>query len=321
MPAELLDKSLRNRWNSFVEKSPQGSIFSYFEWLEFSTGNDFEILVFTENSEIISGMPLPFFSTKKIKMPLLTQKIGVLYGDFTKLKYSKRLEKEKKIIYGFIDFLRLKKIKYSMNFDKNFDNWLPFYWKGYKQTTKYTYIIDFNEKNTDRIWKDMDQNTRNTIKKAENSDLKISRCFDIKKFYKFNTETFKRQNIKIPYSFEYVDKMYSIFKDNIVIFKAVDPNNKIHAMNFYIRDKKSVYYLMSGTDNNFRNMGSQDLIQWEAVKFFSDKVEYFDFEGSMIENIESNFRKFGTVQKQYFNISDKSILSDIKSIINIILKR
>lgn len=321
MPAELLDKSLRNRWNSFVEKSPQGSIFSYFEWLEFSTGNDFEILVFTENSEIISGMPLPFFSTKKIKMPLLTQKIGVLYGDFTKLKYSKRLEKEKKIIYGFIDFLRLKKIKYSMNFDKNFDNWLPFYWKGYKQTTKYTYIIDFNEKNTDKIWKDMDQNTRNTIKKAENSDLKISRCFDIKKFYKFNTETFKRQNIKIPYSFEYVDKMYSIFKDNIVIFKAVDTNNKIHAMNFYIRDKKSVYYLMSGTDNNFRNMGSQDLIQWEAVKFFSDKVEYFDFEGSMIENIESNFRKFGTVQKQYFNISDKSILSDIKSIINIILKR
>jgi len=63
------------------------------------------------------------------------------------------------------------------------------------------------------------------------------------------------------------------------------------------------------------------LIHWEAIKHFYGKVRYFDFEGSMIENVEANFRKFGAVQKQYFSISNKSILREIKKVIKLIMKR
>jgi len=85
-------------------------------------------------------------------------------------------------------------------------------------------------------------------------------------------------------------------------------------VNFYIADNKSVYYLMSGTDPDLRSSGAQNLIQWEAIKYYYDKVKYFDFEGSMVENIEANFRKFGAVQKQYFRITSKRILNKLREV-------
>jgi len=321
VPVEFLEKPLKNEWNSFVDSSPQGSVFCYYEWLEFSTDNDFQILVYKENGRIMAGMPLPFYSTGKIRLPLLTQKMGVLFEDFSNIKYVTRLEKEKKIIYEFIDVLTREKKSYSMNFDWHFDNWLPFYWRGYEQTTRYTYVIDFSNKTLDQIWQDMDERTRNSIRKAEKSSLRIFRTTDVERFYEINKMTFERQKMKILYSFEYVQKIYETFKDNILIFEATDGGGNTHAMNFYIADNRSVYYLMSGADPDFRSSGAQNKIHWEAIKHFYGRVKYFDFEGSMIENVEANFRKFGGVQKQYFHIYSKSILRKVKDIAKIILRR
>lgn len=321
MSVEFLSESFRDDWNYFVEISLQGSVFCLYEWLEFSTDNDFKILIYKENNNIIAGMPLPFFSTKKIRLPRLAQKMGVLYDDFSDLKYSKKLEKEKKIINAFLEVLKEYNLSYNMNFDWNFSNWLPFYWNNYEQSTRYTYLIDFSDKTLKDVWDDMDQNTRNIIKKAKKNNLIISQISDLKEFYEYNKMTFERQSMKIPYSYEYISDMFKMFEKNIFIFKALDGENNIHAMNFYIKDSKTVYYLMSGSDPKFRNSGAQNLIQWEAMNYFYDKIRYYDFEGSMAENIESNFRKFGTEQKQYFNIQSKSIIRKIKDIAKIILKR
>ena len=317
----FLESTSKEEWNSFVDRSPHGSVFCYYEWIEFSTDGDFEILVYVENNEIIAGMPLPFYSTNKIRLPLLTQKMGVLFKDFSDLKYTTKLEKEKEIIYDFVDILKSKKKSYSMNFDWHFDNWLPFYWKGYEQTTRYTYVIDYSEKNPDSIWEEMDQKTRNSIRKASKNSLDVLETNNLSKFFEINKKTFTRQGMKIPYSYDYIKKLYDCFKDKIKIFMAIDNNKNIHAMNFYINDKKSVYYLMSGSDPNYRNSGAQNLMHWKAIEYYYDKVIYFDFEGSMIESIESNFRKFGGTQKQYFHIYDKSILRKLKDIAKIILKR
>lgn len=321
MSVEFLSESFKDDWNSFVESSLHGSVFCLYEWLEFSTDNDFKILVYKENNNIIAGMPLPFFSTKKIKLPLLAQKMGVLYDDFSKLKNSKKLEKEKKIINSFLKIFKEYNLSYNMNFDWNFNNWLPFFWNNYEQSTRYTYLIDFSNNTLEDIWNNMDQNTRNTIKKSKKNNVTVSNTTNLKEFYEYNKMTFERQGMKIPYSFDYVSSLFKTFEKDICIFKALDDKNNIHAMNFYIKDSKSVYYLMSGSDPEFRSSGAQNLIQWEAINYYYDKIRYYDFEGSMVENIESNFRKFGADQKQYFNIQSKSIMRKVKDIAKIILKR
>ena len=208
-----------------------------------------------------------------------------------------------------------------MAFDWHFDNWLPFYWKGFEQTTWYTYVIDFSANNLDSIWQDMDERTRNSIRKAQKIPLNVRETRDLRHLYMLDKITFDRQKRKMPYSYEYVEKLYNTFNDNIQMLEAIDGNGSVHAINLYISDKKSVYYLMSGADPDLRNSGAQNLIQWEAIKYYYDKVRYFDFEGSIIENIEANFRKFGAEQKPYFYIYDRTVFNKLFDIARIILKR
>jgi len=41
---------------------------------------------------------------------------------------------------------------------------------------------------------------------------------------------------------------------------------------------------------------------FEGIKLANQLGKKFDFEGSMLPNIEKNFRKYGGVQKPYFRI-------------------
>ena len=55
---------------------------------------------------------------------------------------ASKLSYEKEIIFEIDDKLKELGIDYyNQNFHYSFLNWQPFYWKGYSQTTRYTYVI------------------------------------------------------------------------------------------------------------------------------------------------------------------------------------
>jgi hypothetical protein len=47
---------------------------------------------------------------------------------------------------------------------------------------------------------------------------------------------------------------------------------------------------------------------WNAIKIASENTKRFDFEGSMIENVERFFRSFGAVPIPYYNIKKTNSL-------------
>ena len=119
--------------------------------------------------------------------------------------------------------------------------------------------------------------------------------------------TFKRQNIKIPYSFEFLkrhDNYLSKHKSR-EIFYAVDDDNQVHSALYLTWDYNSSYVHMVGENPDLRNSGAGMLVIWEAIKFTKNQLQLnsFDFEGSVIESVERVRRGFGAKQKPYFNIS------------------
>jgi lipid II:glycine glycyltransferase (peptidoglycan interpeptide bridge formation enzyme) len=257
-----------------------------------------------------------------ITMPKLTQVLGPYIKYPQGQKYYKKLSWEKEIMNYFID--NLPKFDYfSMNFHHSISNWLPFYWKDFKQTTKYTYVID-----KDMMIKELSKNFETDIrrrrrKKAEKLGIVVYESNNIKKFYELNKMTFRRQNKEIPYSFEFIKKIYENCKNNDTckIFFAKDAENNIIAGNFLIYDKNTVYYLMGGIDPRYKDMGGMDVILYESIKFALQSGRDFDFEGSMVESIEKYFRSFGSIQKPYFQIIKiNSKLLKIKSCIRDIIK-
>jgi lipid II:glycine glycyltransferase (peptidoglycan interpeptide bridge formation enzyme) len=297
----------KEKYREFCEYEKNIPIFSQDWWLDAVCGNDnWDVAIVEKGGQIWATMP--YYKVKKfgftlIIMPKLTQTLGPYIKYPPKQKYSSRLSWEKEVMSKLIE--QLPKFDYfNQHFHYTVTNWLPFYWKGFKQTTRYTYIIDLS-KSLDEIFSDISSNYRNKIRKAS-SLVSVERGFAIEEFYKINKKTFERQEIKIPYDLDFVKKQYQALKQRNLceIFYAVDKHGNIHSSAFLMWDNDSAYVHMIGEDPEFRNSGAGILLIWELIKFSAKELnlKYFNFEGSIIESIEQVRRDFGAIQVPYFKV-------------------
>ena len=280
------------------------SVFESNGWLNTMCGDNWEIIdVKKNNNEIAASLPIYYtkkFGCKIATVPPLAQTCGI-YIEKTGAKLSKQLEKEKKYIYEIIDKLP-KDYSYDLYLDANNEYVLPFLWKGFKIVPKYTYRIE-NLDNLDNVWAGFKENIRTDIRKAEKK-VKVVESENIDVLIRMLNKTFERQNRKSPYDEKIIKELDTFLKKENAckLLYAVDDDENIHAATYFVYDEKRCYYLMSGGDPLYRNSGATALLVWEGIKFASKHSELFDFEGSMIEDIERFVRGFGAKPQVYYNV-------------------
>jgi lipid II:glycine glycyltransferase (peptidoglycan interpeptide bridge formation enzyme) len=299
---------LKEIYRKFCSEQPSIPLFSQAWWLDVVAGNNWDVCLVKKGDEIVASMP---YVTKKrygltfLSHPPLTQSLGP-WLKLSSAKYSKRLSQQKDWMQALI--AQLPKYDYfSQNWSYSQTNWLPFYWSGFEQTTRYTYVIE-NLSDIDNVWNDFETKIRTDIRKAENKyNVKVRTDLSIDDFIALNKMTFSRQGKAMPYSPSFIIKMVTEAKkrNQCQWFIAQDDKGQNHAGVLIIWDEQSAYYLMGGGDPELRNSGATSLCMWEAIKFASTVTQRFDFEGSMIEPIERFFRGFGAKQKLFFTITHK----------------
>ena len=294
-----------SEWDRFVDDSPQGCIFCRSWWLKAVCPNGFEILTLRKAGRIVAGIPLPAYRKwgyTIIGTPQLTQTLGVLLLPSVKTTYMDRFSDEVEVLETLVK--AIPKFSYfSVRFNYNFTNWLPFYWAGYHDTTRYTYVIkDLTDLN--KVFSDFAYSKRKNIKKAEQL-VTIHNDLPAKEFYANQAMTLRKQGDTISYKYGLFKRVYDAALENSAgrVWYAIDGQENIHAAIFVVFDKKSAYYLISSIDPDYRNSGAATLLVREAITYVSQYTKRFDFEGSMIRNVEHSFRKFGAVQTPYFNIT------------------
>ena len=296
----------------FISRSPQGTIFSCPEWLEAVAPGNWDYIIVEEKKEIRICMPI--IMTKKygfsiLGMPPLTQSLGILLPP-EEGKYAEELSRN---INRMRDLLiQIPKYSYfKQRFHPSFKNWLPFYWHRYKQTTRYTYILqDLTDINS--VWNGFRSNIRQEIRKAEKQIL-IEKSDDFNALKFCINSTFQRQGKK-KFDFKILDRIYQTCnKLNCgKIFLAKNKSGDICGAIYIIWDNKSSYYLCGGSPKQFRTTGSMSSLIWDAIKFSSKMTKQFNFEGSMIKPIERFFRGFGARQVPYFEIyRSESVIIDL----------
>jgi hypothetical protein len=296
----------KQKYRQFCQSEPSIPIFSKDWWLDAVCGQDaWDVALVEKGSNILGTMP---YYTKKryslnlLTMPSLTQTLGPWLRP-SQAKYAKQIAEQKKIMTQLIEQLPAHDY-FSQNFHYSITNWLPFYWQGFSQTTRYTYVLnELSDK--DKPWDGLLPNIRTDIKKASNRyELTVRSDLSVDEFLKVNEKTFTRQGQSLPYTKSLVHSIYKACSkhDACKMFFAVDAQARVHAANFIIWDENSAYYLMGGGDPELRNSGATSLIMWEAIIFASTVTKKFDFEGSMIEPVEKFFRAFGATQMPYFQV-------------------
>jgi len=290
-------KGSRELYDKFIQSSPQSSLYSSSWWLDIVTGGDWEVAALVNNDGIKAAIPYTIQRFKGGVTAMLPIPLSLYNGVLLRPcegKYATRLSEQIELMSALIemlpnvDYVRLK-LHHSLQ------NWQPFFWKGFQQTTTYTYIIrDLSEES---VWTGMRENIRREIKKAQRQ-LAVCDNLGMDAFFNVYAATFERQKMRVPYTLPFLKRLDEVCaqKGCKKLLFASDSQGNIHAAVYIVWDSHSAYYLMGGGDSELRTSGAHSLLMWEAIRHVSGFVEEFNFAGSMNQAIERFFRGFGAQQ-------------------------
>ncbi|AGA88904.1 putative methicillin resistance protein [Thioflavicoccus mobilis 8321] len=297
----------KDRYRALCEVEPTIPLFSRAWWLDALAGEDhWDVAVVESGGQIVASMPYVIrhrWGRLSLSHPPLTQTLGPWLRE-TGAKQAPRLARQKELMQKLIQALG-KYDHFGANWHHSQTNWLPFYWAGFSQTTRYTYRLpDICDE--EKLWSGFRENIRGDIRKAEGRfGLQVRTGLRLDTFLRLNVQTFERQGKDLPYSRDLVEKLDEACQRRNArqVFIAEDEQGRAHAGVYIVWDANSAYYLMGGGDPELRKSGATSLCMWEAIKFASTVTKSFDFEGSMIEPVERFFRAFGAEQTPYFAVS------------------
>ena len=279
-------------------------LFSRDWWLDVVCGeNNWKVLLLENNGIIEASMTLYTPVSGVVTMPPHTQTMGIWFNPaIKKEKYYKELLRKQEICNHFLDELSGYR-NFLQNFCHTFTDWLPFCWKGYKQTTRYTYILpQINDR--ELLWENLSNSQKRSIKKARSNNLVIKKGISMEELLKLHTKTYRRQGKK-PYHQKTLARLIEETRrrNQGEIWGAYDEQGRLHAATFFVWQDDFCFCVAEGGDPELRNSGANSLIIWEAISELSTVAKMLDFKGSMEANIEFFNKGFGTIQTPYFAIS------------------
>lgn len=297
--------SNKEKYKIYCNSNSEIPIFSQPWWLDAVCGKDkWDVYLYTKGDSILASCTY-FLNSEKTKTikPIVTQNNGLIINYPINQKIVSRLDYEERVIDNFCDFIETLNLKkYEQQYHYRFTNWLPFFWREYREITRYTYVID-DTSNMENVRNNYSSKIRNKIKKAKNI-LTVKEIDDKELFYKINKLTFDRQEKEIPYSYDFFSNLYDECKKKncTKLLYAIDEKNRVHSVAMIVWDNSSVYYLLNGTDPELKQFQGNALLIDKSIEIASNLGKKFDFEGSVIKGIEQSFRQYGGIPKPYFRI-------------------
>lgn len=324
---------VKEEYRAFCAENPPGLyVFQQPWWLDAAAGpENWGVCLYKQGGQISGAWPFHFKRYgKKLRIfdPPFTQFTGIWLKYPENQKYEKRLAYEKEVSGALLAHLEsLPLIAFSQSFSADYTNWQPLYWKGFQQTTSYSFRIgDISDPAV--VEAAFGHAKRKNIKRALNEGLTVGFDLPAREFYENHVLTLAKQGARISYPFGLFRCLYEAAYEHgggRTIF-ARDGEGNLHAALFVIWTETCAFDLISTIDPDYRNSGASTLLVRDMIRYLSDKAAAFDFEGSMIEGVANSFSQFGTIQKPYFHITktyDRKalLLSKIQNRLNSALAR
>lgn len=189
-----------------------------------------------------------------------------------------------------------------------------FYWEKYKITTRYTYRINLSEPE-EALFSRMESKLRNVIRKAEKDGMRCELGTNdedkaIAMILESNSMLSSKQQRLLK------DRLNQASSDPNAWFLKAYLGDLMKAAALVYANEGVYYYLFSGFERTQAHNGAGPFLIWEAIKKAkSAGGRIFDFEGSMLPEIERYFRKFGGDLKPYYSVSKAPLI--IESILKL----
>jgi hypothetical protein len=298
-------KEIKYSSNNYLKLiSECGTVFNLPAWLDMYGKNILVLGIFNDNKDLIGTFFL--YAGKKLGLkyfitPPYTPHIGLCYVNPAQSKANiQAFDKEVvTLVKDHLIALKPKLISIALPFTIN--DTQPFYWDNYKVIPNYTYRLPLN-KTKEELFENLTSEKRKSIKRAEKDSLMIKQTTDYKSVKSLIEKTFSRKEKTV--SQKYLTKILFEFanEDNSFAFIA-HQNDEPSACIFCIHYNKTAFYLFGGYDNANKHHGAGVSCMWEGI-LHAKKIglTVFDFEGSMLVEVEKYFREFGGDLIPYYTV-------------------
>lgn len=278
-------------------------LFSRAWWLDAVAGPDnWDVAVVRSQGQILAAMPYVIrhrLGMTLSDMPPLTQTLGPWLSP----DHPSGRSGEKAGMFELIDQLPRIDV-FRQNWHHSMQNWLPFHWRGFQQTTRYTYLLP-ELSNIPLAWTTLESRTRGDVRRASTRHgLRVEVSSDVCEIFDLCALTFGRQDSGVPFSLDVLNQIEACCsaRGRSRVLIARDAEGRAHAGAYLVWDDQTTYYLVGGGDPDLRASGAGSLVVWEAITEAADRGHAFDFEGSMLEPVASFFRGFGAIQTPYHSV-------------------
>lgn len=261
---------------------------------------NWDVALYRDGKGMIVGA-MPYYQYRRwkiliIRMPEVTPFNGIWLnypsGSKTHSRYSFEREVMENLINQLPSFALFRQYYYY-----DFANWLPFYWKGFKQTLHYSYVLP-DIRDTHKLYLNMKGNARRNIQKAKRQ-LRIIKEDKPEEFYALNSMTFERQGLKIPHNYSLFFRVNQELqrRNQGAMYFARGQGGVPHAAIYVAWDSNRANVLFTGSDPDLRSSGAIYLLHWHVMNELSGKVMCYDFEGGMLPNVELVYAAMGAVRQ------------------------
>lgn len=303
MPIKRLDTKDLPAYITLASES--GSIFNAAAWIDLYGKNLEHYGIVDNDQKLVAAFYL--YKTKQFgltyyKNPPYTPHIGLCYKNKSSNK-ANALTFDKNLISELADFIAsLKSGLFTLALPAQVKDTQPFIWKKFKTVPNYTYLLNL-QLTTEQLLQNMASDKRNSLKKAEKDGMQTKLTTDYKIVEQLILKTFSRKQKSVDA--EFVNKILFTFSNPGNSFAFVSYlNEKPISTAFCLVDDHTCYYLLGGYDNENKHQGAGVSAIWYAIQYAKEKrLSIFDFEGSMLPEVEKFFRGFGGDLVPYYTIN------------------
>lgn len=279
-------------------------------WMEaVCAGKQWDVLLAYDKQGTISGA-LPYLIGSKLGLryvvqPQLTQFNGPWFRyPSDSLSHRERLNFEESVMNQLLEGLKqLRLFFYQQNCAPEITNWLPYHWKGYRQTTRYSYRIN-DISNLDAVYAAFRKRDRQAaIRRLQPCVHRID-TLSATDFAHLHHRYWQSKGSKDLLPLDFIERVCNaaIVRQQGLLLGLADANNVLLGATFAAFDDRCAFSLLGAMNPDVDTRDVSENLMWELLKELTHRTQAFDFEGSMDPHIEYFYRSFGAVQTPYFRI-------------------
>ena len=283
------------KWDAFVEKSPQGTFFSLSFYLN-AVGQPFDLLYVIKGKEIRAGIVLIKDTCGNSILHDYIIYNGLLFSSQPKNQNSvKRLSDEFEILTFVSSALPQLIPKLKLALSPEIKDLRPFMWHNYnaensakwKLDLRYTSYVDIsdcqgNEFEETVLFKEMGTSRRQEIRYAKRDGVFAEQSSDVGYLIELYKRTIEKDRGVDSSQLDLLNGLLQkLLKENKgKHFIVQNSQNEVTSAAFFGFDSKRAYYLFGGNDPDRQTSYSGTVVLWDAfVALNQEGVNEVDMEG------------------------------------------